>query len=253
MSRPDDITHRSPRRSTSTPASGEVMKRTRAKAEMTALACSAVTSKVRAKTGRTGMRMPKPRATQKATPVRTATSRGSPFSSGVRRTARPMRRVGLTAEEHRSGRPVTASPYPPVHAAIRAVRRRGPVVRGARPWRPGRLLRLADRRPDAAQVRRHRVRAGRTSTGSSRCRPCAPRTRPRGSGARARAGRPAPGALRAGDGHHRDPDARPVGRPRGGRAARARAPPRLQCRGSGVVRRGGDGTARSSRPPCATS
>ena len=83
IDRPVTKTVRSPHRSTMAPDSGEVTKRTRAKTEMTALAWSAVTSKARAKTGRAGARMPNPRATQKATAERTATSGGRPRSRGV--------------------------------------------------------------------------------------------------------------------------------------------------------------------------
>ena len=57
---------------------GEETNRTSANTDTTALASRALTSKERAKTGMAGIRMPKPRATQKAMAANTRTSRGSP-------------------------------------------------------------------------------------------------------------------------------------------------------------------------------
>ena len=93
MRSPDVKTIRSPRRSTSTPAIGANTNRIKAKTEMTALACRAVTSKVLAKMGSAGAKIPNPMATKNAITERTATSFGSPLRRGVRLRAPPRRRV----------------------------------------------------------------------------------------------------------------------------------------------------------------
>ena len=92
MKSPVPSTSRSPNLSTKVPAIGAVTNLASANTEITALASNAETPKVLAKTGKAGSKIPKPRATQNATADSTATSRGSPLSSGVRRTA-PVNRL----------------------------------------------------------------------------------------------------------------------------------------------------------------
>ena len=87
MMSPVDSTERSLKRLIIAPAAGELMNRTSANTLMTELAARAETPKVRANTGMAGARMPKPRATQKATAVTTPTSSGRPFRKGVRPSA----------------------------------------------------------------------------------------------------------------------------------------------------------------------
>ena len=77
-------THRSPRRLTSRPASGAEANRTSANTETTAPAAKLLTPNSRANSGIEGATTPKPRATEKATAVRTATSGGSE-AKGLRR------------------------------------------------------------------------------------------------------------------------------------------------------------------------
>ena len=77
-------TTRSPRRLTNRPATGAEAKRTSANTEMTAPAAKLLTPKSLANSGIAGARIPKPRATEKATAVRTATS-GGRDPKGLRR------------------------------------------------------------------------------------------------------------------------------------------------------------------------
>src|SRR5476649_592899 len=77
-------TTRSPRRLTSRPATGADTKRTNANTEMTAPAAKLLTPKFLANSGIAGATIPKPRATENATAVRTATS-GGRDPKGLRR------------------------------------------------------------------------------------------------------------------------------------------------------------------------
>src|SRR5665811_1262284 len=77
-------TRRSPKRLTNLPAPGADAKRTSANTEMTAPAAKLLTPKSLANSGMAGARIPKPRATENATAVRTATS-GGRDPKGLRR------------------------------------------------------------------------------------------------------------------------------------------------------------------------
>src|SRR5476649_2292476 len=81
-------TTRSPRRLTSRPATGADTKRTNANTEMTAPAAKLLTPKFLANSGIAGATIPKPRATENATAVRTATS-GGRDPKGLRGRIRP--------------------------------------------------------------------------------------------------------------------------------------------------------------------
>ena len=76
MLRPIHNTLRSPNLFTNQPLGAALIKRINAKTLITELAANAETSKVCAKTGMIGATIPKPRATQNATAVSTATSPG---------------------------------------------------------------------------------------------------------------------------------------------------------------------------------
>ena len=73
---PVDITSRSPIRFTKRPATGAEAKRTSAKTEITPPAEKLLTPNSLANSGIAGATIPKPRATENATAVRTATSGG---------------------------------------------------------------------------------------------------------------------------------------------------------------------------------
>src|SRR5450631_736806 len=81
---PVAMTMRSPTRLTRRPANGAVSRRISANADTTALASALLTPKCLANSGIAGATMPKPRATEKATAERTATS-GGRLRSGRRR------------------------------------------------------------------------------------------------------------------------------------------------------------------------
>ena len=91
-------TQRSPSRLTIRPASGAETNRTRANTEMTAPAAKLLTPNSRANNGIEGATTPKPRATEKATAVRTTTSGGSE-PNGLRsaRTRPPLSGDRITA------------------------------------------------------------------------------------------------------------------------------------------------------------
>src|SRR6478609_11714404 len=82
-------THRSPRRSTIRPATGAEANRTSANTDTTAPAAKLLTPNSLANSGIAGATTPKPRATEKATAVRTATSGGSEAKGFRRARIRP--------------------------------------------------------------------------------------------------------------------------------------------------------------------
>ncbi|GAA1427567.1 hypothetical protein GCM10009616_05050 [Microlunatus lacustris] len=97
MKMPTAITSRSPNWSISRPQKGLIASRRAAKADTTAPTAKLSTPKLRANTGSTGTRTPKPTATQKAIRPSTYTSRGRPLEPRSRsRTRSGMPRCVLT-------------------------------------------------------------------------------------------------------------------------------------------------------------